>query len=257
MNKKTQIAEMMKKYSPLLLAFFYVFVSPDFAFAQFEGKVSFSSYEVSANGDQKNNDNFTMYVTADRILLQGDNSYDFIGNIKTEGVLIRLDFKDFVFLTGDEKALQISKSDITSMMNMFGNDTESVEDTKVNYQKTGETQTINGYVCEKFIFEEEDERDSYAAVWMTRDLNINWGMLAEPWGEQVDGIMNETLPTGLIFREGYFPMKIEAYESGTLRMVTETEEISESSVAKAMVQIPSGVSVLSFQDYLFQRLSEQ
>lgn len=247
----------MKKYSPLLLASLFLFVSADYTFAQFEGKVTFSSYEVSANGDRKNSDNFTMYITPDRIFLQGDNSYDFMGNIKTEGVLIRLDFEDFVFLTGDEKALQISKADITSMMNMFGGDNGNGSEADIAYEKTGETQTISGYLCEKFIFTDEDDSNSYANVWMTKDLDINWGMLAEPWGEQVEDVMSEVLPMRLIFNEGYFPIKIEAYDDGKLNMVTRAEEITGSSIAKAMVQIPSGVSVLSFQDYLFQRLSEQ
>jgi hypothetical protein len=180
-----------------------------------------------------------------------------MGNIKTEGVLIRLDFEDFVFLTGDDKAMQISKSDITSMMNMFGGGNDIDEDTDINYEKTGETQTIKGYSTEKFVFREQDNQDDYAVVWMTRDLNINWGMLAESWGNQLDVKIYESLPTGLIFKEGYFPLKVETYDSGSLQMLTEAEEISKSSIAKAMVQIPSGVDVLSFQDYLFQRLSEQ
>lgn len=249
---------MMKKYTPLILTSLLVFMSANYSFAQFEGKITFTGYEVSADGNRQNSDNFTMYVSQNRILMQSENSsYDFMGNIKTEGVLIRFDHEDFVFLTGDENALQISKSDITSMMNMFGDADDRGADTNIDYERTGETETIQGYRCEKFIFREEDNRDDYAAVWMTRELDIEWGMLAESWGEQLDGIMNETVPTSLIFREQYFPLRIESYDSGKLQMVTEAEEINESSVAKAMVQIPAGVSVLSFQDYLFQRLSEQ
>lgn len=247
----------MKKYTPLLLTSLLLFVSAEYTFAQFEGKVTFSNHEVSADGNLTDNDTFTMYITQDRILFQGDNSYDFMGNIKTEGVLIRLDFEDFVFLTGDEKALQISKSDITSMMNMFGGGNDIGEDTDIAYERTGETQTLNGYTSEKFIFREKDNREDYAVVWMTRDLDINWGMLAESWGSQLDVKIYNSLPTGLIFKEGYFPLKVESYDSGSLQMITEAKEVSESSIAKAMVQIPSGVSVLSFQDYLFQRLSEQ
>lgn len=248
----------MNKYSSLLLTSLFLFMSADYSFAQFEGKVSYSSYEVKSSGEMKKNDNFTMYVTSDRILLQGDNSYDFMGNITTEGVLIRLDHEDFVFLTGDDKALQISKADITSMMNMFGSETsEKNRGADIGYKKTGETQTINGYTSEKFLFSENDDEDDYAEVWMTRELKINWGMLAEPWGDRVEGMVSGDFPITLIFEDGYFPVKISSYESGKLKTVTEADEISASSIAKAMVQVPSGVSVLSFQDYLFQRLSEQ
>lgn len=247
----------MKKYSSLLLASLFLFISTDYSLAQFEGKVVYSSYEVKSNGEKKKSDNFTMFVTADRILLQGDNSYDFMGNIKTEGVLIRLDFEDFVFLTGDDQVLQISKADITSMANMFGRGSNSDAGNDIGYEKTGETKTINGYTCEKFTFSEDERKNDYAEVWMTRDLKINWGMLAEPWGKQAEGMISGDFPITLIFKEGYFPVSIESYQSGKLKTVTEAEDISASSVAKAMVQVPSGVSVLSFQDYLFQRLSEQ
>lgn len=247
----------MKKYSPLLLSSLFFIVSADIALAQFEGKVVYNSYEVKSDGQKVKNDNFTMFVTPDRILLQGDNSYEVMGNIKTEGVLIRLDYEDFVFLTGDDKALQISKADITSMMNMFGGNKHSGSGTEIDYEKTGITRAISGHNCEKFIFSEAGDENNYTEVWMTRDLKFNWGMLAEPWGEQIEGMVSGDFPVTLIFKEGYFPVKIDSYQNGRLKAVTEAEEINPSSIAKAMVQIPSGVSVLSFQDYLFQKLSEQ
>lgn len=248
----------MKKRSPVILALLLIFVSADYSFAQFEGKVVYSSYELES-GEKVNKDRFTMFVTADRILLQGENRYDFMGDIKTEGVLVRLDFEDFVFLTGDEKALKISKTDITSIMNMFGNGSEanSDSDLEVGYEKTGESEMISGYSSEKFIFSEEDQSNDYVEVWMTRDLRFNWGMLAEPWGNDIDGMINGDFPVSLIFEDGYFPLRIEAYSDGELKSITEAVEINESSIAKAMVQIPSGVAVLSLQNYLFQKLSEQ
>lgn len=247
----------MKKQSSLFFTLLLLFLTTDYAHAQFEGKVVYNSYELES-GEKVNRDRFTMFVTPDRILLQGDNSYDFMGNIKTEGVLIRLDFEDFVFLTGKDKALKISKMDITSMMNLFGgNSDEKGSDTEINYERTGERENINGFDSEKFIFSDEENNGDYVTVWMTQDLKFNWGMLAEPWGDGVEGMISGDFPISLIFEEGYFPLRIESYQSGVLKTVTEAGEINESSIAKAMVQIPSGVSVLSLQNYLFQQLSEQ
>lgn len=251
----------MKKHATILLALALFFISAEYSYAQFEGKVVYNSYEIKSNGDKINNDRFTMFVTAERILLQGDKSYDFMGNIKTEGVLIRLDFEDFVFLTGKDKALKISKTDITSMMNMFGGESKSNSKKEsgadIGYEKTGETMTMNGYACEKFTFYEEDNANDYVEVWMTRDLKFSWGMLAEPWGNDINGMISGDFPISLIFEDGYFPLRIDAYNDGNLSMITEAEEINESSIARAMVQIPTGVSVLSLQNYLFQKLSEQ
>jgi hypothetical protein len=146
------------------------------------------------------------------------------------------------------------------MMNMFSNGESSsevaAESDDINYERTNETATIKGYKCEKFIFRDEDKANEHTEVWMTKDLKMNWGMLAEPWSGGA-GAIAESLPTNLIFKENYFPLKVEAFENDKLVSTLEATEVSASPVAKAMVQVPSGVKVLSFQDYLFQEMSNQ
>jgi hypothetical protein len=228
--------------------------------AQFEGEITYNSYEYSADGTQQKDDDFTMFITSDRILLQGDKKYKFMGSIQTEGVLVRLDFQDFVFLTGDKQALKISKTDITSMMNMFsnGNESESAAEQAedINYERLNETETIAGYECDKFIFRDEDNENAHTVVWMTQGIEVNWGMLAEPWGNQADAVMS-SIPTDLIFKDKYFPIKVESYKGDRLMSMLEATKIQSTPVARAMVQVPSGTQVLSFQDYLFQKMSEQ
>ncbi len=250
----------MKIHLIYIFSLILIFTAVETSQAQFEGKVVYNTYEIDSGGEKTAKDQFTMFVTSDRILLQGENKYDFIGNIKTEGVLVRLDFKDFVFLTGNSRALKISKSDIDSMFNMFGdNNKGSVSgiEEDVSFRKTADTRTINGYKCEKFLFTDQDDKESHAEVWMTKELAISWGMLAEPWGGQAEALISAGFPFSLIFEEGYFPLKMDSYRDGKLKMVTEIEDLRESTIARAMVQVPSGVTVLSFQDYLFQQLSDQ
>ena len=230
------------------------------ATAQFEGKISYTSYDYSSEGTEQKEDEFTMYLTPDRILLQGDKKYNFMGSIQTEGVLVRLDFQDFVFLTGDKKALKISKTDITSMMNMFGNGESTSKEVAdkgedIRYEKTGEMATIKGYQCEKFVFQDREESNAHTEVWMTKDLEVNWGMLAEPWSGGAEAMIS-SLPTDLIFKEKYFPLKVEVFENNTLTSRMEATEVNESSVARAMVKVPSGVQVLNLQDYLFQQMGD-
>ncbi|MGD8426052.1 MAG: DUF4412 domain-containing protein [Balneolaceae bacterium] len=249
----------MKKAIYYLSAMLLVVCISQPATAQFEGKISFNSYDYSADGSKQKQDEFTLYITSDRILLQGDNNYQVMGSINTEGVLVRLDFKDFVFLTGDNQALKISKSDITSMMNMFGGNDDSAgnDADDIDYNRTGETKTIDGYNCEKFIFYEKDDKNRQTVVWMTKDIDVNWGMLGEPWGNNADEIIRAGLPTDIVFKEKYFPLKAESYKGDKLVSMLEATDIKKSPVARAMVQVPSGVKVLSFQDYLFQKMSEQ
>lgn len=249
---------MLKKYFVSALVLFFT-AGLSSAEAQFEGQIVFDSYDVESDGSRKQSDQFILYVTSDRILLDGSNEYNVIGSIKTEGVLVRLDFEDFVFLNGDETALKISRQDITSMMGMFSNGNSgnrADRDHKVNYRKTGETRVIKGYTSEKFVFSDEDNPDAHAVVWMTDDLDINWGMLSEKWGNSELDVLADDLSFNLIFQEGYFPLALEAYESGKLREITEAVQVSESSIARAMVQVPTGIKVLSFQDYLFSKMSQ-
>ncbi|NGP89343.1 hypothetical protein [Fodinibius halophilus] len=250
----------MKKASYLLSAMLMVACLSQPVSAQFEGQITYTSYEYEGE-DRDEKDEFNMFITPERILLQGENEYEFMGSLKTEGVLVRLDFKDFVFLTGDDKVLKISKSDITSMMNMFDNGDntqEKAEDKSedISYERTGETKTIKGYKSEKFIFRDDSKEDDYMVVWMTKDIDVNWGMLAEPWSGSTQTII-DNFPMSLMFKEKYFPLRMESYDGNKRESLLEASNINESSIARAMVKVPSGVQVLSFQDYLFQKMSEQ
>lgn len=249
----------MKKLIFLLSVFLLFIVSVQSSKAQFEGKIQYGSYDITSDGTRENVDDFTMYVTKDRILLQGSNEYEFMGSIKTEGILVRLDYEDFVFLAGDKNAMKISKNDITSMMKMFGNNgstQKELEEADIDYETTGEEEDILGFNTEKFVFRNAEDKNRHSIVWMTREIDINWGMLAESWGSSAGAKIGNGLPTDLLFKENYFPLKMESYKNERLEGITEVTDISRSSVARGMVQVPSGVRVLSFQDYLFQKMSE-
>lgn len=248
----------MKKFIyPLLLTTSIILLTAGISRAQFEGRILYDSYEVDASGEKRKGDRFTMHVTRERILLQGENKYDFIGSIQTEGVLVRLDHEDFVFLTGGTEALKISKADITAMMNMLGSDGKGETEPDVTYRRTGEKKTIKGYDCEKFLFTDAGNPSRTSEIWMTKNVDINWGMLSGFLSHRTEELLGGDLPFNLIFEEGYFPLAIKSYRNGSLTGTMEATEVSQSSVARAMVQVPPGVKVLSFQDYLFQKMSQQ
>ncbi len=247
----------MKKFIyPLLLTIITVLLTAGISRAQFEGRILYDSYEIDASGARQKGDQFTMHITPERILLQGENRYSFVGSIQTEGVLVRLDYEDFIFLTGSAEVLKISKADIVAMMNMFGGGNGEDIEPDVNYRHTGENKTIKGYRCEKFVFTDKENPAYTSEIWMTKGVNINWGMLAEPWGDKTEKMLGEDIPFKLIFEEGYLPLVVESYDNGNLTSIMEATEISETSIAKALVQIPSGVKMLSFQDYLFRKMSQ-
>lgn len=243
----------MKKLSVLFLLLFCFSLSQ--GFAQFEGKIVFNNYDIESGSREKGDDSFTMYITPDRMLVQGENSYNVQGNFKTEGLLIRHKERDFVFLTGDKTAMKITKEGITSFMNMFGDDTDQdvkKAESDFNYTRTGESKNISGYNAEKFVFTSDDSDDK-VEVWMTKGLDINWGILAEPWGDNLQFITSDELPFNLIFEEGYFPVAWHQYEDGELTESIEAE-ISSSPVASSVVEIASDIKVVSLQDYIFEQM---
>jgi hypothetical protein len=247
----------MKKLS--LLAILIFCFSLNQSLAQFEGKIRFQDYEIKSGDKQKDDDAFTMFVTKDRILLKGDKGYKVGGSLETEGVLIRHKEKDFVFMTGEKEAMSISKSGITSFMNMFGGDARGElkqAESNIKIKKTGESKKLNGYSAEKFVITDRKKPAARSEVWMTKAVDINWGILAESWGDNLKGFTGSELPLDLIFNEGYFPILWEQYENDTLTDVVETE-ITATDIAREMVEISSDVKVLSFQNYLFEQMRKK
>jgi hypothetical protein len=250
----------MQKATYYLSAMLMVACFTQPATAQFEGEITYKSYDYK-NGEEEN-DEFTLHITPDRILLQGEKKYDFMGSMKTEGVLVRLDEQDFVFKTDDQTALKISKTDITSMMKMVGNGNSASAAAKeydIKQNRTGETQELNGFSAEKFIFkDEEGGPNDYAVVWMTKGIDVNWGMLAESWGnEEANTLINDSFPMDLVFQEKYIPLLIETYKKGEKTSGLEATNINQSAVNQSLVEIPSSMKVLNMQQYLFQKMNNR
>lgn len=251
------------KYKIVSILFFVLLIAaPSLTYGQFEGKIVFNSYNIDENGSENDHDQFTLFITPQRILMQGNNQYDVTKSIQTEGILVRLDEEDFVLFTEGNKAMSISRQDIDSMMSMFeGNNNKTNGnpeiDTSVKYERPGKTRTINGYDCELFIFRDEDNENQRAEVWMTRDITINWGMLADSWSGITGKITDGEIPLQLIFEDSYFPLLVESYEGQQQRSRLVAEEIQSTTEAREWVKIPSGVKVLNFQQYLFESFNNR
>lgn len=251
----------MKKLS--LIAILVLGFSFGNAMAQFEGTIEFTGYEVTNGEKQQQDDAFTLFITPESMLLQGKEGYKVGGKIQTEGILIRHNEKDFVILTGENRAMRITKDGITSMMNMFGGDAQNdvqkeMEEasSNLNIEATGESMSIDGYTAEKFIITDKEETGKQGVAWMTKGLDINWGILAEPWGNSMGGVDINNFPRELIFDDGYFPVKWEQYEDGALTSSWEAK-ITKTNLARSKVQIPSDVKVMNWQQFLFESAQNQ
>ncbi len=232
-------------------------------FAQFQGKITYNLYEVNDNGQRAEEENFVAFFTPQRIFIQGEEAVGMPGSIKAEGLLIRLDKKDFVFLTDDNTAFSITKAGITSFMNMFGGmaqkgqqEQDESSQRSFTFKKTGKTKTINGYNVHKFIAKDKSEKNKKGIIWMTQDVNINWGMLSQPWGDSMEFLTEDELPTELILQEGWIPLKATFYEDGNVEGGF-SAMVEETDLAQKKVQLPSDIKVKNLSQYLFQMMRQQ
>lgn len=230
-------------------------------YAQFEGQISINLYSHD-NGKTEINE-LNLFATADRIMVKGEEDFEVMSNMSTDGFLIRNDRKDFVIMTGNDQALQVTKVEIEGLVEMMaswnGGSSANQPKRKTNYSFSDRTQNMLGYEVAELIVKDSDEPDKHLSIWLTNDLDINWGMLGERWNKlpadidaEVNGMAQE-----IIFKGKNFPLKIEAVDEGNRVTVMDVTNVNRSSIAKAMVEVPSGVALMSFKDFVFQMMMQQ
>lgn len=243
--------------SLFLMAIFY----SASAFAQFEGHITMNLY--SDNNGQKEVSELNLYATADRIMIKGEESLEVMGKVSAGGLLIRNDMKDFIIMTEQDRALQATKSGIESLVEMltsWSGDSEgsSSGTPDTEYEYTDRTKTILGYETTELIIKSNENPESHLSVWLTPGIDINWGMLAEPWKGMPKDFDKELngMSQDVIFKGKNFPLMIEVVEKGSREVVMDVKNVNRSSIAKAMVEVPSGVKLISLQEYIFSMMME-
>ena len=186
-----------------------------FAQSPFEGKVKFKAYD----GNESESMNY--FVKADKFRFdapeggmgQGYMIYDASTNIMT---LVMVDQQMYMEMPVDAAG------------DMMDQDSENVY-----FNNTGETQEINGYLCDKFEFVDDQ---GPGIAWMTQELGP-FMFLGDPdaTGDSQSNWQQEMMA------EGYFPMLVEQENSaGELKPVFEIEEILPMSLGDDLFVIPAG-----------------
>lgn len=225
------------------------------AFAQFEGQVTMKTY--GENNGVPQTSELNLYATSNRIIVKGDQAVSFSDDFDASGLLIRNDKKDFIVLMGENKALQFTKEELEGFFQMAGmmagqdNDVDVNSDT--NFRYTDRTKTILGYECAELLIENDENKNS-VSVWLTSGININWGMLAEPWKNVPENMRESSSRITQEFKSSNFPMLVEVNEKGKKETVFEVINVNKSSIAKAMVEIPSGVNLIGLQELIFSMM---
>ena len=126
----------------------------------------------------------------------------------------------------------------------------------INFEYTDNTRTIKGYKTYELLISSSED-DEKMSVWLTPNIDINWGMLAEPWKNlpaEADKAVNR-ISRDAVFTGKNFPMLIEVTGKKGTEKVMEVNNINKSSIAKAMVQIPTGVNLIGVTELMFKMMS--
>ncbi len=224
----------------------------------FEGNIVLSRYTVSTDGTKDLASRTSMTVHPGYMLLQQaeGGAVDLFGDIRAEGVLVRQQREQFVFFTTDKKAVYLNKQELQQMITMLeamqgGNSSLPSQPPEVTLEQTDERKTIRGYPARKWLVKAEDSLAEWH-IWVTGELFIPWGMLAESW------LIRQTFFSGLPAKEwvenNRLPIRAELWNAGILAEVVAFEEIAEQSIPVSEFQIPDDYEQINFQQLLFNRM---
>lgn len=249
-----------KKLSLLGLVFVLALFSGS-VYAQFEGQITMDVYSEDDGKIEVSQVN--LYATPNRIMFKGQDNFSVMDQMSTDGLLIRNDMKDFVIMTEKDQALQVTKVEIEGLVEMlssWGGDSKENQNTpKPDYSFSDRTQTILGYETAEMIITDSENPNKHLSVWLAPEIDINWGMLAEKWNNMPKSIDSEIngVAQDVVFKGKNFPMLVEAVEGDERKTIMKVNNVNRSSVAKAMVEIPTGVTLMSFKDYVFKMMMER
>ena len=231
---------------------------PQITNAQFEGQIRMNFYSYSNNGTQLEPNEINLYVTDQRILLKSTDEIDiYNGTMKASGLLIRSDAQDFVLMSGDKEALQFTKQELESMFSMitmligYQNQTEK---TYINYIYTNKTRTIKGFKATELLFKNNEDYGSSLSIWLTNELDIDWGILSKPWNNVPSFFSSQMNQITQELKSRNFPLLIEVKENENTSTLFEVVEIKNSRIAKDMVEMPTGLKLISLQELIIKAM---
>jgi len=231
--------------------------------AQFNGVLDIQLYSKSEAGTTDTS-LVNMYVTPERILMQGaDEESIRSGNYEASGLLIRQDQRDFVLMMGENQALQLTKAEIEGFFSMISavfniNEPtpEELAESKSSVVVTGRVKNINGYPSKEIRISDADG-NGYASIWTTTKLDMDWGLLKEPWLNSPEWLREATDRLTIEFQSKSVPVLMTWTSEEESYTFYELIRAQESAVAKAMVELPSNYQVLGFSDWIMLQMMQQ
>lgn len=233
-----------------------IFMMSQAATAQFEGQISMNVYSFD-DGIPVDTEVINLYTTEERILIKGEDVINISdGMMEASGILIRSDMQDFVIMMGEKEALQFTKEELEGLFSMIG--MMSNGEIEVNgvdeYSYTNEVRTIQGLEATELRVQNGEKPNNYVSVWLTNELDIDWGMLAEPWNNVPSMLSGQVNQMTQEFKSRNFPLLITETDKGKTTTLFEVTKVKKSRIAKDMVEMPAGLELMSLQEMIMKAM---
>lgn len=253
----------MKRNFIGLLLFSILFISTHQALAQFEGTFNIDTYHYADNGQAIPQKTLHVFMTPERILvrgLKGTQMPSQLGGVSSDAILVRLDKKDFIIFSDNNQALQIQKSEVENLVNMsnslssaFGS-SSSAKVPKPKTVLTHVTKKIDGYNCQKIEITDTDKAGhmNQTDVWVTREIPVRWGMLAESWNISDSDLASLISPSWL--KDGAMPLSMQVYQDGNPKYSMKVTNLKKMNVPSSQTSIPAGYQLVSIRQLLMNSM---
>lgn len=238
------------------LAFILVSL-PGVSNAQFEGEISF----LVTNPTQPRNQNnqpvqMDMTFTKNRISIDSNVSMDVMAGLSAKGVLVRHDKQDFIVITDQNEGLQVAKSDLESLVNLMNQmkgRQQNVSSKPFAWEErlveTGEEKVIHGYNAEQFILKGETEGE-YVSVWLTDDINVDWGLLSDAWYAIGSKQIDQEVPIEIVMNNQSFPLLVESYFNDQVVFKAESISVDEDTFDRTKTRLSASIKLIGLTDLM-------
>jgi hypothetical protein len=251
----------MKRLHTLIFFALTLIVAVSPAYSQFEGEIRFNLDQFDNN--QPESTEFTFTAANDRIFIRSQNDLNVVTGLSSDGLLVRNDLQDFVFNTGENQALKVSKVDLESLMNLierFSGSTGSSSSGQSNWEnRIVETENMKqhlGYNVQEFRLLGENS-SQYVSIWLTSDIKVMWGLMTDVWNRVSNRFLDSELPMELIMNSNSFPLIVEAFDNGQLTVKFESISVNTDNFDKSVVELSEQKQLVGLTELMMNMFRQQ
>lgn len=242
----------MKRLQILLFLCFAITVSP--AYSQFEGEITFNLEQFGPT--QPETTQFKLTAFKDRVYVASQADINVLTGLKSDGLLVRNDMQDFVFNTGENQALKVTKADLDGLMNMIERFSGAAKPS-ANGQSDWGNRIIETNNSKQHLGYEVveirllgDTIDQYASIWLTQDIKVFWGIMTNVWNRAGNRFMDPDFPIELVMNSNSFPLLVEVFDNDRLMAKFESVNIETENFDRSVVELSDKKRLVSITEVM-------